>query len=681
MRTGSLISAFCFVLAISFSCRNGNPDGVGETLPAAVMQCVEEFHISGLACLIAENGQLILEHGKGPDENLDESSRKAIVSHFIAPLLVDRMIGDSIVHERDSITPWLKAKDLIFVPADYYERDRETKDPMQDRLLNLIQRHASAGGKDTHAHAGESNTIASLAEKLQLHHTPGMQGLFHDLWQISTYFDQTHPEFIFSSKVIYNVFPTWYTRGLSAFFGWKVLKFQGETVLWDRFVAGSVTILLIKFVDKGIFAAAGYTTGSLPQSRERERDDLLQFPLALSLFKAIYLKNVQIDYRQPQDSLYALLEKVQRPPFGFIYLHDLLAHARLYEQAGRKAWAGALYSLQARLMKDTLLVRYENKPALAEINYVSDNLRATVPFSMDRPGWVQLFAGGQLTPPHDYEGEPYQFDNVQLFINDHVGEKDNSWLNTHMFQFNYGSDSARVTHALFAIGDPADTSYLVEVRIGWKLLNPAKHAAGRQLLANILVGDCDLEEDRRKSVLSWTVGAKDNFGDEKKYGRIVLAQRSGKTAGNRQYAIRTSYPPHIDGKAEDCWDKAPWSSVGLPYIGSVSRPDNAARFKALYDDSCLYLLFDVTDNCKNRYGFVTADKCWIEDAASGLPVWKMNGDTTDTYPDFSDRRRIFLPAGKYLLKYVSDKGNSYEHWYGRPPANGIYGAVVYPAEN
>ena len=672
MRTGSLISFFCFVLAVLSSCRNGNPDGGGEALRAAVDQCQEEFHLNGLAYLVAEKGQVILERGKGPDENLDDSSRQAILAHFVAPLLVDRMIGDSAVHERDSITPWLKAKDLIFVPADYYERDRQAKDPMQQRMMRLIQAHDRVRAR---------YTIDSPAEKLQFHHTPGMQGLFHDLWQVSAYFDQTHPEYCFSSKVIYNVFPTWYTRGLSGFFGWKVLKFQGETVLWDRFVAGSVTILLIKFADRGIFAAAGYATGSLPKSMEGESDDLLQSPVALSLFKSIYLKNIQIDYQLPQDSLYALLEKAQREPLGFIYLHDLLAHARLYEQTGMKERAGALYSLQGRLMKDTLLVRYENKPVLAEINYVSDNLRAAVPFSLDRPGWVQLFAGGQLERPHDYEGEPYQFDNVQLFINDHVGDKDNSWLNTHMFQFNYGSDSARGTRALFAIGDPADTSYLVEVRIGWKMLNPARHAAGRQLLANILVGDCDLEEDRRKSVLSWTVGAKDNFGDEKKYGRIVLAGRSGKVAGNVQYAIRTFQPPQIDGKAEDCWDKAPWSSVGLPYLGSVSRPDNAARFKALYDDSCLYLLFDVTDNCKNRYGFVTADKCWIEDAASGLPVWKMNGETMDTYPEFSDRRRIFLPAGKYLLKYVSDKGNSYEHWYGRPPANGIYGAVVYPAEN
>ena len=671
IRAGRPILTFCLVMVVLVSCRNGSSHGAREAISAAIVHCEEEFRISGLVCLVAEKGNIVMERGSNADRDIDESSRRAILSHFIAPLLLDRMIRDSMVHERDSITPWLKAKDLIFVPADYYERARQTKDSMDERILSLIKSRARAG-----------YSMESQAEGMQLHHGPGIQGLFHDLLQISTYFDQTHPEYLFSDERIYNVFPTWYTRGLSGFFGWKILKFQGETVLWKRFVAGSSAILLIKFVDRGIFAASSYSTESLPGSMDRESEDLLQSPLALSLLKAIYLQNIQIDYRQPVDSLDAILEKAQRSSYNFIYLHDLLAHARLYEQTGMRAQAGALYRLQGQLMKDTLLVRYENKPALAEISYVSDNFRAVVPFSLQHAGWIQLFAGGQLSPVHDYEEEAYQFDNVQLFINDHAGERDNSWLNTHLFEFNYGSDSARSTHALVTIGDPSDTSYVVEVCIDWRILNPSRHVAGRNLLANVLVGDCDLEEDHRKSTLSWAVRAGDNFADEKKYGRIVLSEQPRKAAGETLYAIRTQHPPHIDGKEEGCWDKAAWSSVGLPYIGSVSRPDNAARFKALYDESCLYLLFEVTDNCKNRYGIVTADKCWIEDASTGLPIWKMNGDTTtDRFPEFSERQHIFLPAGKYLLRYSSDRGHSYERWYSRPPANGIHGAVIYPAEN
>jgi hypothetical protein len=656
------------------SCRNPKPAGLRDVLPAAILRCKEEFHIKTLACLVAQKGKIILQQGGQQEEGIAESARRAIAGHFMAPMILDRMIRDSMVHEADSITPLLKAKQLIQVPADYYERIQDGKgaaaavadvmaDSMDGRLSRLIGRHS---------HPGDGYSPERLAARLGLGQGQGMQGLFQDLLRVSDHFDEIHPEYAFSNKAIYNVFPTWYTRGLSRFFGWRVLKFQGETVLWNQFAAGAATVLVIRFMDRGIFAAVSYATDDLPASMEPAGDDVLRSPMAVSLFEAVYKKDSE-----------------QGSPYHFIYLHDLLAHARWSAHAGMEARAAELYALQGRSMHDTLLVRYENKPVLAEIGYVSDNLRAVAPFTMQQAGWVQLFAGGQLAPPHDYEGESWQFDNVQLFINDHASDKDNSWLNTHLFQFNYGSDSARGTQAQFAIGDPADTSYLVEVGLRWNQLNPTRHVAGRKVLANILVGDCDLEEGQRKSVLSWAVGPTDNYADEKKYGRIVLADRPGTagaggtvgSAGSVQYAIRTQHPPRIDGKAEDCWDKACWCPVRLPYIGSVSGPDNAARFKALYDDSCLYLLFAVTDNCKNRYGLVTADKCWIEDVTTGLPVWKMNGSVMDGYPDFSERKRIFLPAGRFLLKYASDRGNSYEHWYGKPPANGIYGAVLYSAEN
>ena len=665
-----------FMLA---ACRNVHAPGGPQPLVPALLHCAEEFHAGGLTCLIAEKGRIIHESGGEVPEGPDRTSTQVVLTHFMAPLILDRMLRDSLLHERDSVNKWLKAKDLIFIPADYYERDTGLQDPMTGRILNLIKKKGQTG---TYSVTG------GFPGKLKFRKDGDRQSLFYNLWRLSDYFDQTYPEYGFPGKDIYNVFPSWYTRGLSGFFGWNILKFQGQTVLWNCFVEGASTILLIKSVEKQVFVALGYPTGRLPSPPDLNRNDLLQSPLAVTLLKSLYLPGADIDYTQPVDSLYALLEKTQGSSYNFIYLHDLQAHARLYDQQGMQAQARALYSVQARLMKDSLLVLYENKPVQAEIGYVSDDLSAVVPFELTKAASVQIFAGGQVRPPHDYSGSTYQFDNVQLFINDHAGEKTNSWLNTHLFQFNYGSNKVRETEAQCAVGDPSDTSYLVEARIAWKTLNPAKHLAGRNLLANVLIGDCDLDESQRKTVLSWTLGPNDGFGDEKKYGRIALVRRPGADnsklrpgSGNNKvlYAIQTSCPPQIDGKAEELWDRAAWSAVAMPYIGSASRPDNAGRFKALYDDDYLYLLFDVTDNCKNRLGIVTTDKCWIEDAASGLPVWKMNGDTTDAFPGFSDKRRLFLPAGKYLLKYVSDKGHSYEHWYGKPPANGIYGASVYLA--
>jgi hypothetical protein len=40
-------------------------------------------------------------------------------------------------------------------------------------------------------------------------------------------------------------------------------------------------------------------------------------------------------------------------------------------------------------------------------------------------------------------------------------------------------------------------------------------------------------------------------------------------------------------------------------------------------------------------------------------------------------KTITLKTGKYYLKYTSDGSHSMEKWYGKPPQNGIYGAVLY----
>jgi len=666
----TVISVFfliCFLAACRQNGGNGSIAGAD-----AVTRCAELFRAEDFTCLIAEDGRIKHEYAAVSGREKSVSSAGQIRRHFMAPLVLRRMIKDSLLRERDSVTFRLKVKSLLFTPAEYYDTGDRKRDAMTDRIMTLIQNKGR----------GCSYSVsAGFPGKLQLSDAMVMPALLRDLYHISEYFDRTYPEYSFSSKAIYNVFPSWYTQGLSGFFGWKIMKFQGQTVLWNYFDDGRHAVLALKFMEQKLFAAFGYTTGRMPSPDDLNKDDLLQSPLALALFRAVYLAGKPVDYRQTEGSLYDMLVRIRSSPYNFIYFHEMQACARLYREEGDAAQASVLDRVMGRLVNDPVLMRYKDKPALAQISYVSDQLRATVPFALQQTTGIQVLAEGQVKPPQDYTGNTWQFDNVQIFINDHAGEAGNSWLNTHLFQFNYASDTVRESKGRCATGDPSDTSYLVEAAIQWKTLNARPHGAGREILANVFVGDCDLEEDRRKSVLSWAVAPGDDFGNEKKYGHIVLSDRPARSGGKTLYAVRTQRPPSIDGKEDPVWREADWSCVALPYIGSTSRPDNAARFKALYDDSCLYLLFDVTDNCKNRFGIVTLDKCWIEDVATGLPVYKMNGSMTPGFPGFSERKCISLPKGRYLLKYASDRGYSYENWYGRPPFHALYGVALYKTDD
>ena len=676
----SIVAGLLIILITA--CRNAQTSKDSKDLTQALLHCAREFHATDVSYLVAEKGHITHEYGGENASTPDTALIRIVQEHFMAPLVLDRMMKDSLAGEQDSAFHWLPAKGLIYVPADYYEWDAKNYERLTERTLHKIEKYQ---------HAVHYSISEGFPGELKLYPTAGLPGLYRNLWSITQYFDRSFPEYGFQGRFIYNVFPTWYTRSLSGFFGWKILKFQRQTIFWNCFTEGTTTILLMKSVEKEAFAAIGYRSGSIPSPTDLNRLDLLQSPLAIAMLKNLYLLNPDIDYRTPADPLLAAMKGIQSSSYNFIYLHDLSAHAELYRRMGMTSQADALSRIRASLMNDSLLERYEYKPVLAEINYVSDNFKAAVPFDLPQGAMLQIFAGGQVRPFYDYEYNPWECDNIQLFLNDHAGDKNNPLSNTLLFQFNYASDKIRYQEngqnrirpsreGQYVSADPTDTSYIIEARIPWKTLNNVRHGAGRSVLANVLLSDADLDEHWRKSILSWAVGPGENFADEKKFGRIILAPKRGAANNKTLYAIRAPRPLRIDGVPEAAWDQAPWAPILLPFSGTVRPRDNAGRFKAMFDDRSLYLLFDITDNLKDRLGITTVDKCWIEEADSGLPVWEMKGDTTEAYPGFSDRKKLFLPAGKYVLKYVSDKGHSYEHWYGKPPANGVYGACVYLAE-
>ena len=665
---------FSFFIVFLAGCHSG-PRRHAYSLPVSALEnCSKEFGIEGLSYLISEQGRITTRHFGKDQKGIVTGAARGILAHFTAPLLLDRMIRDSFLNGQDSVNGVLQIKDLISVPAEYYDTTTHQNDLPTNRMLGVIRQCKRAKA---------DILVPRFSGELGLQTGDGTRVLFQNLLHLSDYIDRYYPEYFPPGNSIEDLFPGWYTRGLSVFLGWNILKFQGQTLLWYCCTEGPLTFLMIKFMEKKVFVAASYTGRSILSPLDLNRKDLLQSPLALALVKACCLPDPagDIDYSKPAGLLYKDLEERNRSWANFIYQHELLAYARLYERTGRKTQAAALYTLQERLIKDSLLVKYENTPPLAEINYVSDNLKAVIPFRLKNAAKVRIFSGGQIKEVVTTADNAYQFDNVQLFVNDHAGEKNNSYRNTRLFQFNYGTTKVLGTDAVCAFGDPTDTSYIIETRLDWKKLSDKKPGAGRVLLANVFLGDCDLDENMRKSILSWTVNAGQDFSSVNNYGRIVLTRRSsGAAAAKEMYAHYTEHPPAIDGRIDEVWGKAAWSPILLPYQQAVSPTDHAGKFKALYDSQFLYFLFEITDNWKNRIGIVTADKCWIENAASGQLVWKMNGERTESFPSFTAQSSVFLPRGSYLLKYVSDRGNSYDKWYGRPPGNGIYGAAVYPAK-
>jgi cellulase/cellobiase CelA1 len=67
---------------------------------------------------------------------------------------------------------------------------------------------------------------------------------------------------------------------------------------------------------------------------------------------------------------------------------------------------------------------------------------------------------------------------------------------------------------------------------------------------------------------------------------------------NSYIAPRAQTAPAIDGTVDDVWEQAAWAPIDVFWLGTQANPDAAdysGRYKALWDENYLYLLFDITD--------------------------------------------------------------------------------------
>ena len=658
-RPGRLpIGGFLFILLLT-ACDRSGQSRRDNSLQAALLHCATEYSIRGLSFRLVHEGRLWSEYHAADAGNRLYGPSSEIRNNFILPLLLDALIKDTVLCAKDTIAPGVTISDLVATPADRYQVCPEDR-----RYARLA--FARMGRPDSTARAA-----TFVKNKLRLSGGDDVNDIFDDLGNISAYLDENFPEFGVTDDSIPDLFPGGYTAGVSRFYGWRILKFQGNTILWNCFQEGENTLLVIKSMEKKVLFTASYHTGDITSPFDHHRQDLLQCPLGLALVEALYIPAIAgVDYSQKGTTLAPVLGSLPAN-WQFLVCKDLWAHADLFDRHGDSEQAGVLRQILLGLTGDSLLLRYMNVNALAVIEYVSNNLQAAVPFQIYRDTTLQLFAGGQSQFRRDYKENDYQYDNIQLFID--------GGRQIHLFQFNYGCSLPRRSPVdAFRFGDLTDSSYILEAKISRKLLADGRSPFQRQYRTNVLLGDCDLHEDFRESVLSWAVRQNESFSDAAKYGRIILTNHTGSTDSNLLYALPGRPAPVIDGKVDKSWDRAPWSPIVRLYMGVPVAPyDLSGRFKALYDDSSLYVLFEITDDCRNKLGFVAPDKCWIEDAATGRIIWKMDADTTQGQGTFSLDRTIRLRRGNYLLKYMSDKDNSYEHWFGKPPRNGVYGALLY----
>src|SRR5579859_8137970 len=455
---------FLFALFLT-ACNPAGQPRRGNYYQAALLQCATEYGIRGLSFRLIREGRIWNEYHADDAAGSMPGRSSEIRNTFITPLLLDALEKDSVLRATDSIAPGVTVADLVTTPADRYAVCSDHRGYERLALARMNRPDSKAG------------VTAFYKNRLSFSGRDNVKDIFDDLQRLSAYMDENFPEFGVSDDSIPDLFPGRYTAGVAFFYGWRGLKFQGNTILWNCFQQGENTLLVIKSMEKKILFTACYRTQNIPTPFDHHRQVLLQSPLALAFIEALYIPQMAgFDYAQKATTLAPALGSLPAN-MQFLACNDLAAHAALYDRRGNSGQAGVLRRVLSGLTGDSLLLRYRDDDVLAAIEYATNDLHAAVSFHLDKDTTLQLFTGGQSRVPVNYNENDYQYDNIQLFIE--------GGRQIHLFQFNYGCPLPRRSPVdAFRFGDATDTSYVLEASISRRSLADGRWPFQRLYRAN-----------------------------------------------------------------------------------------------------------------------------------------------------------------------------------------------------
>jgi hypothetical protein len=657
-------------------------------LSNSVEAFVSEYHVNKYAYVIA-NDKTILNHKFDPSYDIAVEDSSFPIENFAAPVYLKKIIDDNLIDEDSVLTDYgaylhrekLNIADLIKIPGNKVVVEiipEEISKIYNDLLQKTTSRQAYEKFAKDQLHV-DFSTAKDINE------------IIISIAKISLYSDSYHfNETISDTGHIADLFPMGAMRNIVYFHGWRIFKFQRNTVLWNFFQLGDKSILALKAVDKDLFIAVAYNSENIRSPFANNRADLLQSPLAISILKSIYFSELgnSIDFDDSKTAIATKLDYALRTGYSFFHLKDLIHTAERFSMNGKSMQADVLFELYNAKCGACIPAKYLQQPVLAAVQYLSDGIEGQRFFELSEPTEMAIFGVGQIKEDVKFNhNNIYQYDNVELFF-DIANNKEKTFsMNRGHYQYRFNYQYDKITgfwlsdkNVKFSFADPSDSVYILEIQIPWKTLTDSAITSKRTIGFNIFVADSNVEENKRDNLLSLFVEKENFWNVPGEYGSLRLTdmKKSSDGHGNMVSAVKVKVRPAIDGQIDSVWSLTGYLPINkLIQRLSKHTPVPSASFKALWDDDNLYFLFKVADLIKNRPGFVSADKYWIEDAVTGNIVWKMTGVRSRSFPAYSSKNTIVLPKGRYIVRYHTDEAHSLEGWYSAPPVADNYGIILY----
>mgnify|MGYP000692533949 CR=1 FL=1 len=327
---------------------------------------------------------------------------------------------------------------------------------------------------------------------------------------------------------------------------------------------------------------------------------------------------------------------------------------------------------------------YQQEAPLAYIINPGLFTEKSVPFTIDSPTYVQIYAVGETI--YNLSGAEKRYylksDDIELYFQ--AGSESKRF---HFTMADRKKSEQYGNKFRWKIEDP---HYHTQISIPWENISSVPPVIGQVLGFDAVIGDND-DGFIQKARIALNRTNDNQNPNAPSYGTIKL----GPSIYPSNYAVPqdTLFAVHLSpgiGKTinRNLWQKTPKYEINNLIYGFVKdRYDLAATISSAWDNEYLYFLFEITDSRIKRIfpdvmdeRGIFVDYGWIEDQ-KGDRIWEMDARFSKwaggAYKNQMTDTLIRLQPGTYALKYVSDESHAYGRWNDSPPETPFYGILLY----